>query len=206
MTDQKGIEIALVARAASIRFTKSKDRYDHRFVVKIADQQIPLLESYLQDPLAPWPTDPAIQQLVVEPIGSTPYPDVALGVGMSGKGHWSLATQWIETADGRSAIELDYACKQTPPVEFLGSSYQIANLLTPEIRTTSRYEVSPNRWSGWFSSRDEQDSHKLVIDVLEGHLEWDAETLRIRIRPEGTCEKPSTLRWCYRIAWLSCHE
>jgi hypothetical protein len=69
MTDQKGIEIALVARAASIRFTKSKDRYDHRFVVKIADQQIPLLESYLQDPLAPWPTDPAIQQLVVEPIG-----------------------------------------------------------------------------------------------------------------------------------------
>ena len=207
MTNGSGSVIELAADGVALRFSKLADRYAHCFVVEIGTTKVSILRAYLQDPNAPWPTDPAIQQLVVEPIGPPEHPDVVLGVGMSGHGHWSLAAQWVELPEpGRSAIQLDYACKQRPPVAFLGSTYQVANQGDLEIFQLERVEVQDRHWTGWFVLAGSPTRYKLCVEVIEGQLDWQAETQRIQVRPEGSLEKPSTLRWCYRIAWLSCHE
>jgi hypothetical protein len=198
--------IELTAADAAIRFTKPNDRFEHHLCVQINGQWIRLLEAYLQNSQADWPTDPAIQQLVLEPIGPEPYPDVALGVGMSGHGHWSLAAQWVELSKGNCAIQLDYACRQQPPVDFLGSTYRLAQDFAKTGLHLIRIETGPQRWGGWFSMEGSQSGHQLSIEVLAGRLDYKPDSQTIEVRPEGSLEKPSTLRWCYRIAWLSCNE
>lgn len=205
MTDGVVPSIELSAGDAAVLFTKSQDRYEHRLVVRCGQSRVSLMQSILRDASASWPTDPAIQQLVLEPIGCAKFPQVALGVGMSGKGHWSLASQWLEGSNPlESVIEFDYACKQQPPVEFLGSTYQIADL--SGVLSLNRVDSKDRCWTGWFEDVGAGVEFKLSVEVLQGQLEWKADTRQLQITPHGSFEKPSTLRWCYRIAWLSCHE
>lgn len=206
MTEGTVPSIELCAGDAAIRFSKPNDRFEHRFCVQIDRRWVNLLGAHLHDPLAPWPTDPAIQQLVVEPIGNPPHLEVALGVGMSGHGHWSLACQWFATADSHPAIQLDYACKLQPPVDFLGSTYQIPKNLHAMGLTLDRVQATKRNWLGRFLVGELQTRYQLSIEAIEGNLHWDADRQEIQLLPSGTWEKPKTARWCYRIAWLSCHE
>lgn len=198
--------IELMAADAALRFSKPNDRFEHRFCIHVDQRWVNLLESHLLDPLAPWPSDPAIQQLVVEPIGTPPYLDVALGVGMSGHGHWSLAAQWIARPDSGAEVQLDYACKLNPPVDFLGSTYQIPQDLASMGLSLDRVDSTNRKWTGRFLVGALQNRYDLTIEAIEGDLSWDAKHQEIQLLPSGTWEKPSTVRWCYRIAWLSCHE
>lgn len=200
----------LICEDASVCFSKPMDRFEHSFCIRIFGARVPLLSSYVEDPLATWPTDPAIQQLVLEPIGPPSFPDVALGVGMSGQGHWSLAGQWKQEGIGPSAFEFDYACKTQPPVGFLGSTYRLSQSLLSQGTRLERYEVSPKEWTGWFLVPTLHSRYQLTIQVLLGKLTWSSDTQQIAIEAEDqslrSSEKPTTQRWCYRVAWLSCHE
>jgi len=205
MTDGIVPSMELTAGDVAVLFTKSQDRYEHRLVVRCGQSRITLMQSFLQDATASWPTDPAIQQLVIEPIGSAKFPQVALGVGMSGKGHWSLAAQWLEGSNPlESAIQFDYACKLQPPVEFLGSTYQLSDL--GGVFSLDRFDRQDRCWTGWFEEIGSGVVFRLFVEVLQGQLDWNVDTRQLQITPLGSFEKPSTLRWCYRIAWLSCHE
>lgn len=207
MTGGSQPSFELTAGDSAVLFTKLLDRFEHHFLVRIGDQRVSLMDSFLQDPTASWPTDPAIQQLVLEPIGSERYPQVALGVGMSGHGHWSLAAQWIEATEPfDAAMQFDYACKQQPPVEFLGSTYRIAKELASVGLVCNRMDCFDQRWEGWFEAAAAGMVYKLSVEVLEGRLSWHADSGQLQITPLGSFEKPSTMRWCYRIAWVSCHE
>jgi hypothetical protein len=208
MTAEASSRIELRSSNALLRFDKSADRFDHRLLFRFDQDWVLLLHSDLHDPNAPWPSDPPIQQLVVEPIGSTAHRDVALGVGMCGHGHWSLAAQWVQLqSSDQVALEMDYACKQQPPVSFLGSTYRLAEDLQSKPLRLIKLDRTDRTWSTkWAMMNNSQAHYELRIEVIEGLLDWQAESGRIVIVPSGSFEKPSTLRWCYRIAWLSCHE
>jgi quercetin dioxygenase-like cupin family protein len=216
--------IELTTPDATLRFDRQADRYSHCLLVHPKDQLQVVLQGFLADPNAPWPSDPPLQQLVLEPIGDREFPDVALGVGMSGHGHWSLAAQWLRTPRlansgpansglGSVALEFDFACKLRPPVGFLGSTYRVV----PQRYLPSgssglewmRVDFGKQHWTGWFkesTSPSSIPSHKLSIAVLAGELQWDADSQEITVRPIGSLEKPATLRWCYRVAWIACDE
>jgi hypothetical protein len=211
--------IELTTPDATLRFDRQADRYSHCLMVHSKEQLQVVLQGVLADPNAPWPSDPPLQQLVLEPIGDREFPDVALGVGMSGHGHWSLAAQWLRTPGpanpqmGSVALEFDYACKLRPPVGFLGSTYRVV----PQRYLPSgssglewmRVEFGQQHWTGWFkesTSPSSIPSHKLSIVVLAGELQWDADSQEITVRPVGSLEKPGTLRWSYRVAWIACDE
>jgi hypothetical protein len=209
--------IELTTPDATLRFDRQADRYSHCLLVHPKDQLQVLLQGVLADPNAPWPSDPPLQQLVLEPIGDRGFPDVALGVGMSGHGHWSLAAQWLRTPGpanaemGSVALEFDYACKLRPPVGFLGSTYRVVPQRYLSGGTSGlewmRVEFGKQHWTGWFkesTAPSSTPSHKLSIAVLAGELQWDADSQEITVRPVGSLEKPATLRWCYRVAWIAC--
>jgi hypothetical protein len=214
--------IELTTPDATLRFDRQADRYSHCLVVHSKEHLQVVLQGVLADPNAPWPSDPPLQQLVLEPIGDREFPDVALGVGMSGHGHWSLAAQWLRNPRlansgpansglGSVALEFDFACKLRPPVGFLGSTYRVV----PQRYLPSgssglewmRVEFGKQHWTGWFkesTAPSSTPSHKLSIAVLAGELQWDADSQEITVRPVGSLEKPATLRWCYRVAWIAC--
>ena len=219
MTPGALTRIELTTPDATLRFDRQADRYSHCLMVHSKEQLQVVLQGVLADPNAPWPSDPPLQQLVLEPIGDREFPDVALGVGMSGHGHWSLAAQWLRTPGpanpqmGSVALEFDYACKLRPPVGFLGSTYRVV----PQRYLPSgssglewmRVEFGQQHWTGWFkesTSPSSIPSHKLSIAVLAGELQWDADSQEITVRPVGSLEKPATLRWSYRVAWIACDE
>lgn len=206
MTAEASSRIELRSSNAAVRFDKSLDRFDHQLLFRFDQDWITLLRADLQDPQASWPSDPPIQQLVVEPIGRASFRDVALGVGMCGHGHWSLAAQWVQlqTPD-QVALEMDYACRQRPPVSFLGSTYKALPTQSEHVRLVT-LDQTDRFWSARFAMKKSQACYELRIEVIEGLLSWQAESRRIVIVPSGSFEKPSTLRWCYRIAWLSCQE
>jgi len=209
--------IELTTPDATLRFDRQADRYSHCLMVHSKEQLQVVLQGVLADPNAPWPSDPPLQQLVLEPIGDREFPDVALGVGMSGHGHWSLAAQWLRTPGpanpqmGSVALEFDYACKLRPPAGFLGSTYRVV----PQRYLPSgssglewmRVDFGKQHWTGWFKESTAPSSipsHKLSIAVLSGELQWDADSQEITVRPVGSLEKPGTLRWSYRVAWIAC--
>ena len=211
--------IELTTPDATLRFDRQADRYSHCLMVHSKEQLQVVLQGVLADPNAPWPSDPPLQQLVLEPIGDREFPDVALGVGMSGHGHWSLAAQWLRTPGpanpqmGSVALEFDYACKLRPPVGFLGSTYRVVPQRYLSGGTSGlewmRVDFGKQHWTGWFkesTSPSSIPSHKLSIVVLAGELQWDADSQEITVRPVGSLEKPGTLRWSYRVAWIACDE
>lgn len=206
MTAEASSRIELRSTNAAVRFDKSLDRFDHQLLFRFDQDWITLLKADLQDPQAPWPSDPPIQQLVVEPIGNGSYRDVALGVGMCGHGHWSLAAQWVPLqSQDQVALELDYACRQQPPASFLGSTYKVLPQESEHVRMVTLDQIDRSL-NAKFAMNKSQACYELRIEVIEGVLSWQAESSRIVIVPSGSFEKPSTLRWCYRIAWLSCQE
>ena len=140
MTVAASSRIELRSSNALLRFDKSADRFDHRLLFRFDQDWVLLLNSDLHDPNAPWPSDPPIQQLVVEPIGSTAHRDVALGVGMCGHGHWSLAAQWVQLqSSDQVALEMDYACKQQPPVQIRVHVVQTRSYRPWDFSLGSRY-------------------------------------------------------------------
>ncbi|MFN9463062.1 MAG: hypothetical protein ACK6B2_07665, partial [Planctomycetota bacterium] len=88
---------------------------------------------------------------------------------------------------------------------FLGSTYKVLPQESEHVRMVTLDQIDRSL-NAKFAMNKSQACYELRIEVIEGVLSWQAETSRIVIVPSGSFEKPSTLRWCYRIAWLSCQE
>ncbi len=186
-----------------LEFNKQGDRFAHRFCIPSGSSYLPLLESLALDPLAPWPSDPPLQQVVFEPLGPNQQ-DVALGVGLSGHGHWSLAARCRETPN---SIELDFACRITRHTPFLGCTYQV---LHQPSQSSSHDEISlvhtannPDGWTAKWNTKN-GDSVTIQLHTSIGIVTWDPLKSQLQVLPQALpqdpIEKPTTLRWCYHIS------
>lgn len=166
-------------------FSRQGDRFGHS-VVSRRESPPPScgLESVLGTSLEQWPLDPPVQQLVLEPLGN-PARVAALGVGMSGGGHWSLATEVV--CGDTDRIQFDWACRIHRPAERLGSSYRSFGLtsLAPAQLTLESAE-----WSL-------ADGERLRLTVSEGRIVWHEREAILSIIPVSDIRSPGTHTWRY---------
>ena len=101
-------------RDARVRFHWNSDRYEH--VVVSGDQQLATID---QQPHAPWPDCPPLQQLSLETIADR---EVALGVGCAGTSHWSVSVEPTERG-----FRFDWACRTKQPPQQLGIAYAVSD-------------------------------------------------------------------------------
>lgn len=151
---------------------------------------------------AVWPDDAPMQQIVLESIGRD-NATVALGVGLCGFGHWSLAAEPVQ-GDG-SRLRFDVACKTSKMPERLASAYRIANGCH-----ASAIACEPHRLVLRLSGAKLLGSNGAYVDEVAGRditfestigvIVWDPGTQTIRIEPMGPLDRAGTYRWCYTIA------
>lgn len=96
---------------------QANDRIGHRIYLG-SDLVLSSVEDFTT---GDWPKSPPFQQIVSEPLGADKKP-VLLGVGMSGKSHWSAS---IESDSLSDAIAFDMACRVAQVPAFLGSTYKL---------------------------------------------------------------------------------
>lgn len=172
---------------ALVIFSREGDRFTHRVMQRqeSLDEAVGLC-GVLGTSLEDWPLDPPIQQLVLEQIGSPPR-TVALGVGMSGSGHWSLAA---ETIGGDAGIQMDWACRIHRPAGRLGSSYKAFGPMNRIARA-------------WTSQRAEwllPNDARFVLNVAEGRLVWNEQESIVSIVPVSDIRYAGTHTWRYCLA------
>ena len=94
-----------------IRFHWTFDRYEH-----IVEGEHGQLHCISESTAKAWPKSPPVQQLSIESIDQR---DVALGVGCSGKSHFSLSVEPV-----KNGFRFDWACRTREPAPFLGTTYR----------------------------------------------------------------------------------
>jgi hypothetical protein len=192
--------IMLRANRLWVRFEKSSDRFLQSLGVGNENQMQACLQSAFIDPNAVWPADAPMQQIVLEAIGPQ-HATVALGVGLCGYGHWSLAAESVEG----DRLRFDVACKTSKVPERLSSSYRIVAdcvsstfAVEPHRLVLCLYDLSAPR-SESADSR-QLTVRKVTFESTIGVIAWDTGTRTIRIEPEGPLDRAGTYRWCYTIA------
>lgn len=199
MSTHESSPIALSSEHCSVRFERIDDRYAHRFELQL-ESRLLLLAADLESSHVDWPSDPPLQSVVLETV-SPQGESAILGVGMSGHGHWSLAAQCIrDVKDSANCFEFDYACKIHRAADFLGSTYRLGPVELTQVDFTDR------DWVAKIRTDKDRPVGCIKLEVRKGRLDWDATRGRLQILPSEERSKPGTLRWCYRIAWVSCDE
>ena len=201
----------------TLAFCKTADRFTHFMAIdeksSASLKRSALLQSISTETPLAWPSDPPLQQVVLEPLG----PDlqhVALGVGLSGHGHWSLAARCL---DDNQSLELDFACRISRPALFLGSTYRIldannadhclkdappnTNLNGNSNLYWLEAQIDGDSWTGTWT-RPGNAPLKVQLEVTLGKLLWSPELRQLQILPLGSLDNPATLRWCYRFRQL----
>lgn len=172
-----------------VSFTKPGDRFHHSIATSGAatDQiccQSASGQSGVGTPHEFWPADPPLQQLVLEDMLSPPR-RVALGVGMSGHGHWSLAAEVIDETIG--AIQFDWACRIHRAAARLVSTYQLDASFA---RAHERITEERGQWRM-------ADGRLLTIAVAQGHMRWLPDEGLISIEPVTDIQQMGTHCWRY---------
>lgn len=181
------LEIAVAEGALRVTFEFFKDRYAHR-VDLIADGTVlPLVTSCEGDEYDAWPASPPIQQLTLHqhPGSGERF---LLGVGMAGQSHWSLS---VETDPAEPALIWDVACRVSPPVRWLGSTYR---LCSPVERSDDAFQsaLMESRLE-WFSGPHVPNEGGCAIERVDEFL---------RIVPCQSTQDVvtrATIRWRYGL-------
>ncbi len=95
-----------------LQFESVGDVFVHRLSVDSGNDSCRLLES-IESPADNGPATPPLQELVNEVHDGR---DTLLGVGRSGRSHWSVAFQCSEDGTG---VQADYACRMHTPVQIV---------------------------------------------------------------------------------------
>ncbi|MFN7732160.1 MAG: hypothetical protein ACK5OB_09660 [Pirellula sp.] len=191
-----------------IGFHKPADRFVHAIALRAGAldgaSSIPCLASMLGDAADDWPVDVPLQEVVREPIGNQGG-WVALGVGKSGHGHWSVAVEPIATAPLR--VRWDVACKADRPPERLRSALQwdSAHMIVGAASDPSHLMLR--------CAVQGLTQHAVTIIPERGRLHWDVDRCSLWIEPEapsaangfhsGRQTKVSTYRWSYLLEFSS---
>lgn len=172
-----------------VSFAKPRDRFHHSIATLGAASDAVFCQSAAGQSAAgtlqeAWPSDPPLQQLVLESLGS-PQRSVVLGVGMSGHGHWSLAAEVIDESIG--TIQFDWACRIHRAAERLVSTY---HLDAAAARSPGRITETRGEWQL-------ADGRSLIIAVSEGRMRWLSNEGLISIEPVTDIQQIGTHCWRY---------
>jgi hypothetical protein len=109
-----------------VRFFWHVDRYAHRIDAVDGLLSRTLLESVEGEPLSGWPSSPPFQQVNVSWIVSdSQQGQVAMLVGATGDGHWSMGVGARGNESAETTLFFDVACRIDRAPKFLGSSYRV---------------------------------------------------------------------------------
>jgi hypothetical protein len=185
------LTVTLQAGALRIRFQKRFDRFTHVLEWVDADRVIPMMESVIGDSKDAWPIDVPLQEVVLESIGKDQRA-VALGVGKSGYGHWSIAVEPLEVTP--ALVRWDIACRVERTPERLLSSLRWLGGTQEECVASG----DPNRWEASCPTPNGKPL-TLSIAVEIGHLHWDPKQHIVSVIPAVAMERKGTYRWCYTV-------
>lgn len=179
-----------------LTFQWTGDRYQHHWC--FGEQQTRLLESIESDHSVPWPDSPPLQQVYHQRFDDGR--DVMFGIGMAGRGHWSVSFTLVP--DLRSWIVELACCSPTPP-ELLASSYRLQrdhwhidpaesspNLAPVGIRGCTHAELG-------LSLEPVSLLTLASVDLGDGRLRFTPADLGL-----GSSSSPSgstTIQWGYRL-------
>ncbi len=94
------------------------DRYQHRWL--FGEDSKPVIESKESDHTMHWPISPPLQQVYRQTFDDGR--DVMFGVGMAGRGHWSVSFTLVP--DLKSWI-VEWACRSSTEPQQLFSTYRL---------------------------------------------------------------------------------
>jgi hypothetical protein len=162
------------------------DRYQHRW--DFGDRQL-VLQSVESDHLVQWPISPPTQQVYRQTFEDGR--EVVFGVGMSGRGHWSVSFTLVP--DLRSWI-VELACCSPVQPEQLGSTYQLLG----------------EDWAvDWNADETIQacqcPSLGLRLEPISGLTRLETNGAKLRVLPSCTLDSRSgssgteTIQWGYRL-------
>ena len=163
------------------------DRFRHEVLLTDSVDGRPLLSSIEGSDQDSWPDSPPFQQIVRERIDGTL--DTLLGVGMSGRSHWSCSIHYDSVLE---RIQFDIACRYASKPEFLGSTYRsyLPSVCIDEKR---------GQWG-----MSEKLLELEVIDEFSALTTSTSDSLRIRAT-DFSEKFPATSRWVYTLRWKSVH-
>lgn len=166
----------------SVRFSVEEDRHRHEIGLPGSELSLVLLRSI--DSGDDWPASPPLQQVVRELHDEQP---VLLGIGLSGRSHWSVAIKSTPAA----AIEFQNACRVNSNPVWLGSTYQVGESCELTAMDDRKLLIRESTTGG---------SITVQTDSNTG-LQVDALSKQIRICADFNCNSlPSTISWQYSIA------
>lgn len=172
--------------ALRIEFSWREDRFAHTlWAARGGQPAVQSLTSREGAPGAANPPSPPLQSLSVESLAAGKQ--VALLVGMAGRGHWSAS---IEPLAGAAAFLFDLACRWPADEQLAGSRYALAPGWDARFAASNNPAVAEMDWSG----------QRLVIRALEDTCQIRAsEEDGIQIVPKSGNVHRGTLRWKYEI-------
>lgn len=100
------------------------DRYLHRW--HFGSQSQPVLESIESDHSLHWPVSPPLQQVYRQTFDDGR--DVMFGIGMAGRGHWSVSFTLVPDLN---CWVVELACRSTSEPQRLCSSYRLSDSWKP---------------------------------------------------------------------------
>jgi hypothetical protein len=171
-----------------VAFHWTGDRYQHLWI--FGQEETQLLESIESDHSVPWPDSPPLQQVYRQSFGDGR--DVMFGIGMAGRGHWSVSFTLVP--DLRSWI-VEMACCSPIPPELLASSYRLQS----------------DQWQIEYG-QDEviqacfHSSLGLSLEPISALTQMNVDGDRVRFIPanlrkdqSGGAKGSTTIQWGYRL-------
>jgi len=188
----------------AIEFFRHLDRWQHRWVVDIDGQIVPLLTSEEGDDSQNWPPSPPLQELDHLSVSAGP---AIFGVGRGGVAHWSVSLL-LENPSGQgthpegdspaATVVTEWACcwnatsaDPHQPQPRFQSSYQLATGVQGEQLSENLVQLTFLNESLMIQAFD-APPHQSIC-----HLEGD----RLTVAAKRTAESTANVRWNYRI-WL----
>jgi hypothetical protein len=174
--------LRLTTNQLEIQCDRTTDRYSSKILANSGSGFHAVLRSIEGSNQDSAPPSPPIQQAVLDEIGTDQK--AILGVGMSGKSHWSSSVHWDQAA---SQMVFDIACRCNENINWLGSSYECCE--------DSQVEMQPQ---GVLLRKHNQTIATLValdhcaLSILDHRIQIIANLA-------GSEKLPRTIRWQYAI-------
>lgn len=157
------------------------DRYQHRWL--FGQEQQPLIRSLESDHSMHWPVSPPLQQVYHQTFEDGR--DVMFGIGMAGRGHWSVSFTLVP--DLKSWI-VELACRSSSEPPRLSSSYRLQGDWNP-VCEYSDQPITACVCPQW----------GLRIEPLSVMSRLELRDSDLLIQPDQIPGGSSTIQWGFRL-------